>query len=113
MGLECSTCQKTESELNSNLNKEKINVNISSTQRNMDMKYARENFNEYFKLKLPQIGEYYKGNFNNLIPEKIRNYITENLLDTSKYEISDNNIFETKPIKFKNGNIYKGNWNKN
>ena len=111
--VECSSCQKTEGELNANnLNNEKNNIKIS-TQHNIDMKLARENFNEYFKLKLPQIGEYYNGNFNNLIPEKIRNYITENLLDISKYEISDNNIFETKPIKFKNGNIYKGNWNKN
>ena len=80
MGVECSSCQKTENELNSNQNNEKNNIKIP-TQNNINMKLARENFNEFFKLKLPQIGEYYKGNFNNLIPEIIRNYITENLLD--------------------------------
>ena len=112
MGVQCSLCQINQNDELSNFDGMKNDISLP-TQANVQSKQAQKNFNEIFKIKLPQLGEYYKGNINDLIPEKIQNYITENLFDSSPYQISSKQIFESPAIEFKNGNIYKGNWNEN
>ena len=112
MGVNCSQCQKNENEYQTNYTPSKKEI-PKPTQVNICIKQSRDNFNKIFNSKLPLFGEYYKEDFIKLIPEKIRNQITENVFDLSHYQISNKNTYEVPPIIFKNGNIYKGNWNKN
>ena len=82
MGVQCSLCQINQNDELSNFDGMKNDISLP-TQANIQTKQAQKNFNEIFKIKLPQLGEYYKGNINDLIPEKIQNYITENLFDSN------------------------------
>jgi hypothetical protein len=49
--------------------------------------------------------------FESLIPHEAKKYITENILDFSKYLNTDTKTYEIRPIEFVGGNVYKGNWN--
>ena len=112
MGVKCSLCRINPNNELVFYENEKNELTLP-TESNIQSKESQKKLKEMFMIKLPEIGEYYKGNFNSLIPEKIKNYITENLFDSSRYEISNKKTFETGAIEFKNGNIYKGNWNEN
>ena len=113
MGLKCSTCQfgNNDIDLETSSHNENSERSYEKPHSIHQMKKEQESFNNIFKTKLPELGEYYKGDFNKLIPEKIRNKITENIIDSTRYTLSTRRTFESPPIEFKNGNIYKGNWN--
>ena len=65
-----------------------------------------------FEQNLHHFGEYIdQEELKNYIPEKIKNYMKKNPFQFKSDEIGE--TYETKPIIFKNGNIYHGNWNKN
>lgn len=54
-----------------------------------------------------------KNEFQFVVGEKIIEYIKSNKLDYQKYISSIEHTYLQEPYKFKNGNIYYGNWNKN
>ena len=63
--------------------------------------------------KLPEIGTYIsEENYNSFISQNIHNYIQNNKLDYKNYLSPNVPTFHANPIKFKNNNIYYGNWNK-
>lgn len=65
-----------------------------------------------FEKKLPQIGKYiFTSDFESLIPEFSLKYMTENILDISQYISQYHTTYEILPVEFKNGNVYRGNWN--
>jgi hypothetical protein len=63
--------------------------------------------------KLPEIGTYISlVDYNSFITQSIHNYIQNNKLDYENYLSPNVTTFAANPIKFKNNNIYNGNWNK-
>lgn len=69
-------------------------------------------FKKSFEEKLPLIGRYISLNeFESLIPEDARRFMTENILDISKHLSPEIKTYEIKPVEFIGGNVYKGNWN--
>ena len=63
--------------------------------------------------KLPEIGNYISvDEYNSFITQDINNYIQNNKLDYKNYLSPNVQTFLANPIKFKNNNIYHGNWNK-
>ena len=69
------------------------------------------NFLKQFENNLQYIGNYIPmQDFENLIPENARKYMTENTLEIPE-NINNSKNFEMKPIEFTNGNIYQGGWN--
>ena len=64
--------------------------------------------------KLHEIGTYISlDEYNSYISQDIRNYIQKNKLDCKNYISPNVPTFLANPIKFKNNNIYYGNWNHN
>lgn len=87
-----------------------------------DLSYSRKitldetyiSFKKFFEEKLPLIGKYISlSEFESLIPEEPRRYMTENILDISKYLSPEIKTYEMKPVEFIGGNVYRGNWNEN
>lgn len=74
-----------------------------------EMNQLPDSFNDY----VPTIGQYYKSDFESLIPQNIKDYMSNNPLQIPEDYCKDLETFEAEPIEFKNGNIYKGNWIKN
>ena len=63
--------------------------------------------------KLPEIGTYISlDDYNSFITQSIHNYIQNNKLDYENYLSTNVPTFSANPIKFKNNNIFYGNWNK-
>ena len=73
------------------------------------------NFIQNFDKNLKYFGEYIsQDELKKIIPEKITKYIENNPFQIKTDETGElGETYETKPIIFKNGNIYHGNWNKN
>jgi len=64
--------------------------------------------------KLPEIGTYISlDEYNSYISQDIHNYIQKNKLNCKNYISPNVPTFLANPIKFKNNNIYYGNWNHN
>ena len=87
------------------------NINESEIKEiKVDKKF--EEFKKKFEKKLIEFGQYIeKEQFEELIPENVRLYMTQN-----DFQIPDNikindNTYEMKPIKFRNDSIYAGHWN--
>ena len=106
--------------------KEDLNKDNNGTNRNcilntMSGGMDQNTFLEKWEKQLPLLGrKITETDFNNLIPETLYTYLTNNpyLLDSA----ANNNInnlknkknFAAPPIEFKtNGNFYSGNWNEN
>ena len=83
----------------------------------IDPKKIEEKENEIkqqLNIKLPQLGNEIKlSDFESLIPENISTYIKINPLNYKKYYPKDFITYKSSPIKFKNENIFYGNWNEN
>ena len=93
---------------NNNNNDNKIKKEI------IKEKTKYELFQEKFESKLPNFGQYIeKEQFIEKIPEKANFYMTENEFKLPEEIKINENIYEMKPILFKNGNIYEGYWNEN
>ena len=83
---------------------------VSSREQNEKLKHVKKNFQQ----KLSQIGSIIPENdFKNLINKEINNYMENNRIDFKKKIPQNISTFESEPIKFKNNNIYYGNWNDN
>jgi len=123
MGIpNCSNCRK-----NAEDKEEIIKAEIpydskykNQTTTNAPKKYdtptqeSYKNFNTIFKSKINEIGKFIPNKeFTSLIPEEANNYMIQNTFDINKYYREDKENFESEPVEFLNGNIYKGNWNKN
>lgn len=90
--------------------KSDTNSKISEKDKQIKLKSFRNNFQQ----KLPELGNVIPLNeYNKLITPKINNYIQNNKLNASNYCRSNVSTFQYEPIKFKNNNIYYGNWNDN
>jgi hypothetical protein len=69
------------------------------------------NFMSIFEQNLHYFGEYIdEEKLKKMIPEKINKYMEEHPFQNQTKETGK--TYKTKPIIFKNGNIYHGNWNK-
>jgi len=91
---------------------EQTSEKLKSAQKKLKVKANREKFNSLFNKQLPYLGKLIEDNeFNSLIPEKIKNYMMQNIYEPSKNIELETTTFEQKPVEFKNGNIYKGEWN--
>ena len=95
---------------------EKIsNINSNKTGDSSFIQHIDENylsFKKSFEEKLHLIGKYISlSEFEELIPNNARRYMTENILDISKYLTPEIKTYEIRPVEFIGGNVYKGNWN--
>ena len=95
---------------------EKIsNINSNKTGDSSFIQHIDENylsFKKSFEEKLHLIGKYISlSEFEELIPNNARRYMTENTLDISKYLTPEIKTYEIRPVEFIGGNVYKGNWN--
>ena len=98
-------------------NEKKSNINSNKTgdssfirQITVDENYL--SFKKSFEEKLHLIGKYISiSDFETLIPDYARRYMTENILDISKYLTPEIKTYEIRPVEFIGGNVYKGNWN--
>jgi hypothetical protein len=106
--LDATNCIYNNNENNSNSNKTENSSFLH--QIIYDENYLL--FKKSFEEKLPSIGKYISlSEFESLIPQEAKKYITENILDFSKYLNTDTKTYEIRPIEFVGGNVYKGNWN--
>ena len=79
--------------------------------------HKKEEYNSFillFENNLQYLGQYItEQDFNSLITEEIKNYMIENPLNINQDLYKELETFDVKPVEFKNGNIYFGNWNGN
>ena len=111
----CNVCRPSEQETQLKLSREIPQLGFKLNKSVTQIKEDYNNFMVLFENNLQYIGKYISPQeFNSSIPETIQNYMIEHPLNI-KPELFNNNIetFEVKPIEFKNGNIYFGNWNDN
>ena len=97
-------------EKKSNINSNKTGDSSFISQIIVDENYL--SFKKSFEEKLHLIGKYISiSDFETLIPDYARRYMTENILDISKYLTPEIKTYEIRPVEFIGGNVYKGNWN--
>ena len=97
-------------EKKSNINSNKTGDSSFIRQITVDENYL--SFKKSFEEKLHLIGKYISiSDFETLIPDYARRYMTENILDISKYLTPEIKTYEIRPVEFIGGNVYKGNWN--
>ena len=101
------------------INKQDENINTDDNLNNVKESKLKEtnknkDFKKIFEKKLPSFGEYIeKEEFNQRIPENVYQFMVQN-----EFKLPDNfninkNVYQMKPVKFKNDNIYEGTWNEN
>jgi hypothetical protein len=110
----CNACRPSEPEAQLKLGRESHKNGVLVNRTPSMIKEDYNNFILLFENNLQYIGQYIKPqDFNSCIPENIQKYMIENPLDIKKELCNDSVTFEVRPIEFKNGNIYYGNWNDN
>ena len=106
--------RKNNNEENNILNYTNNNIdNIIEAEPKIDNKF--QEFKNRFETNLPNFGNYIKKEqFNEIIPENVRLYMTNNEFKLPNNIKINENIYEMPPIQFKNKeNIYQGYWNEN
>lgn len=98
----CQICRQKEPE-----------ANIPLLQSLEKMQDDRQDFQEKFDAYLQTFGQYYNSDFDSLISQNIKDYITNDPLQVDEVYHRNLSGYDMKPIEFKNGNIYQGGWNKN
>ena len=114
LGIECSNlCKNKEDELEHYNNLAPNNQNITlKNKKYFATEKNQKKFNEIFRKKLPNFGkEISENEFNSNVPEEIQTYLTQNVYDYFPFLIPNKPTYEARPVEFKNGNIYYGNWN--
>ena len=117
----CGCCNKNndESEMNfgsspevkNSKNNSMFNENLESNLSINDKWYE---FQKNFEAKLPELGEYIsKEQFREKIPKKVLSYMNKNEFKIPDDINTNKEVYLMNPIKFKNDDIYEGNWNKN
>ncbi len=104
----CNACgfKEEESQFNIPFNKEKKGNNKIAQPKDFN------DFISEFDKNINYFGEYIdQEELKKIIPENFINYMKENPLEIKMDK--EEETYETKPIIFKNGNIYHGNWNRN
>ena len=93
--------------------------NLAQENNNRDEKKPSQedykNFLTNFNQNLSTIGEYYKGDFNEIEKENYSmKYNIENPFEQKEQYFNNKSVtHEMKAIQLKNGDIYQGNWNTN
>lgn len=109
----CLCCQR---EGPGALNKDETNLSANGKQNQILTPIQvvdQSAFNDLFEKKLPEFGEYSTINdLNGHVSSIIKDSINESPYDVSKYS-TNSKVYNAKPVQFKNGNIYAGNWNEN
>ena len=83
---------------------------MSSMEQGPKLKQTNKNLEK----KISQMGNIISENeFNNIINKDINNYIKKNVINFKDRIPQNISTFQLEPIKFKNNNIYYGNWNNN
>ena len=102
----CFPCRNAEPEPQFSINREqKQNKEVISNSLN--------NFQSLLDMKLPDFGDYVPENdFKTTIPKEYQDYMLNNPLKIDPKYNKGSHIYDAKPIKFNNGNIYEGKWNK-
>lgn len=99
---------------NNNAEKLVSQYNQATVTVNGDKLSKINKFKKNFEKKLPEIGKFIPMNeYKKLINKDINNYMSKNKLDYKKYIPSNASTYTFNPIKFKNDNVYYGNWNEN
>ena len=102
----CNICGSTED--NNKANKQE---NFLS-QINKNHKKNNETLKESYLEKNALLGSYLTvSDYKNTLNKNIINYIENHKLNYQEYYPSPSNTYKSYPIKFKNGDIYHGNWN--
>ena len=110
----CNACRPSEPEAQLKYSKVFTKNGVKKTKSDEQLKEDYNNFINLFENNLQYLGEYIsQQDFNSNIPEKIQSYMIEHPLDIKEEYFKDTETYELKPVEFKNGNIYQGNWNNN
>ena len=83
-------------------------------EENMNTTEKKQNYQKFvtiFDNNIEKFGQYFGQDFNILIPKKIQDYMAEHPLKIDQDLLQDLEVYEMKPVEFKNGNIYEGGWN--
>ena len=111
----CKVCRPSEREAQLSLERNKGNNGSKANRTPAQIKEDYNNFIILFENSLQYFGKYIsEKNLNSFIPLEVQKYMTEHPLEIKQElleEVPD--TYEVKPIEFKNGNIYFGNWNDN
>ena len=107
----CEVCRQREPEANFPLNDLE---NETKEQQNMNTSERKEDYDKFLSIfdnNIQAFGQYYENDFNTLISEKIQKYMKDNPLFIKQDLLKGLNVYEIKPVEFKNGNVYEGGWN--
>ena len=103
----CNACGFNEDEA-------QLRFPFSEEKKGDDKPNPPNDYNDFltkFDQNLHYFGEYIsEEELKKIIPEKFNNYMKKNPFQIKKEKNGE--TYETKPIIFKNGNVYHGNWNK-
>ena len=110
----CNVCRPSDQESQLKLSRELGANKMKFNKTNTQMKEDYNNFINLFENNLQYIGKYITPqDFNSTIPEDVQNYMVEHPLDATNKLNNNFETYEVKPVEFKNGNKYFGNWNEN
>ena len=85
--------------------------NSISSQNSFTSIYKYNHFLKKFNSNLHFFGKYIDiSEFNKIIPNSAKKFMIQNVLNIPNNINQDTKKFEMKPVEFKNGNIYQGNW---
>lgn len=103
----CFCCQRKEDD-----STEAKEADLTARESNNNTSNVLSQFYRTFNEKLPDIGSYSSiTDVSMVLSDRTKEIVLENPFDTSKVSTANTRVYQTKPIRFKNGNIYEGNWN--
>ena len=89
-------------------------TNITDSEKDKKLKSSSNIMKNNLDKKLLELGSFIsKDEYNSFISQNIHNYIQQNKLNYEKYISPNITTLSTNPLKFKNNNIYYGNWSTN
>jgi hypothetical protein len=110
----CNVCRPSEPEA---LFKSGMQLNKNEARLKKNNPHKKEDYNNFlllFENNLQYLGQYItQQDFNSYITPDVQNYMIEHPLNINQELYKESETYEVKPVEFKNGNIYFGNWNEN
>ena len=110
----CNVCRPSEPEA---LLRSGMKLSRGEVKHNKNNIHKNEDYNNFlllFESNLQYLGQYItQQDFNSYITQDVKNYMIEHPLNINQDLYKETETYEVKPVEFKNGNIYFGNWNEN
>ena len=110
----CNVCRPSEPEALLRSGMKLSRGEVKHNKNNININEDYNNFLLLFESNLQYLGQYItQQDFNSYITQDVKNYMIEHPLNINQDLYKESETYEVKPVEFKNGNIYFGNWNEN